>query len=293
MATKPKAAAPAQEVATTPKGGSLQEQTPDFMKKYAGEGTEKLTSADIETPRIKLLAALSPECEEYETAKPGVFWHSMLNLALGKSIKIVPIYVDMRAILWRPRHDGGGILARSDDGATWVPPNGEFVVKPKKDSQKQVTWRTKPSVTASGLLDWGSSDPSDASSQPAATRMYNMVVALPDNPELLPGVVTMQRGSIRAARKFLGQLKMVRAPSYGQIYTMESFLDENAKGEKYHNYKLTPEGFVGDERQFKAYQDLYEAFKRIGLKMSDLEGLQDEMPPDDADTAEPAGAPKY
>jgi hypothetical protein len=53
-----------------------------------------------------LLQALSPECTEFNDAKPGHFWHTISEETLGRSIKIVPVYTDISYILWRPRHMG-------------------------------------------------------------------------------------------------------------------------------------------------------------------------------------------
>lgn len=264
---------------TTPGGAvAMSDQVPDFMKPLAGQGTEKLGVADMEVPRIKLLQGLSPEVEEFESAKPGLFWHSMANVSLGKEVLIVPVYIDMRAILWRPRDDGGGILARADDNIHWSPPNAKFTVAlgKKGTKQKQVTWATKPTVAASGLLEWGSSDPDDPSSQPAATKMYNMVVVCPEHPDIPPAVVTLQRASIKPARKFMGKLKMARAPSYGMLFTMSSVMETNKNGEKFQQFNFTPKGFLTDQSLFTQCQDLYEAFKRVGLKVADLEGMGDE-----------------
>lgn len=277
MATRPK---PSRAVAAQPKGGDLAvaEAVPDFMKKYAGQGTEKLGVADMEVPRIKLLQGTSQEVEDFENAKPGLFWHNMANIPLGKEVTIIPVYIDMRAILWRPRDDGGGILARADDNIHWSPPNATFKVNISKKGTppKYVSWTTKPTVAASGLLDWGSFNPEDAASQPAATKMYNMVVLLPDFPDAPPAVVTLQRAAIKPARKFMGKLKMARAPSYGMLFSMESLVDTNNGGEKFQQYNFVPKGFLADEVMFAQSQDLYEAFSKIGLKIADLEGAQDE-----------------
>jgi hypothetical protein len=246
------------------------------MQGMRGQGTERLGQGDIETPRLKLLQSVSPECEEFDEAKSGEFWHSVAEVSLGAEVRIVPLFIDMRAILWRPRHEGGGILARADDGVHWTPPNATFEVRPFKDNKKTVKWSTKPTVAASGLLEWGSADPEDPNSQPAATRMYNMAVALPDFPELGLGVVTLQRSGIRVARKFLGKLKLMSVPSFGCYFTMGRVKDQNPSGDTFFNYSFTAAGHVQDEEEFLQYKELYEGFKAMGLNIKDLESAQDE-----------------
>lgn len=281
---------PNQAVATTKPAGALAlaEQMPDFMKEFKGQGVENIGASDIETPRIKLLQLTSPECEQFDTAKAGGFWHTIAETYLGETLRIVPIYVDMRAILWRPRHEGGGILARSDDGIHWSPPNGEWTVRPYKDNKSTVVWRTKPTVAASGLLEWGSADPSDPSSQPAATKMYNIAVALPDFPELGAAVLTCQRSSVKPAKKFLGKLKLMGVPSYGTYFRMGS-IREGEGSEAYYNYNFNADGFVQDQAQFMDYKEVYERFKELGLQIKDLEGAQDEVIEHGAADPEPQG----
>jgi hypothetical protein len=267
---------PKQQAATRRENPLATASMPTFMQGMAGMGTEKIGAGDIETPRLKLLQSVSPECEQFDTAKQGDFWHSVAEVSLGKEVKIVPLYIDMRAILWRPRHEGGGILARADDGINWSPAHGSWNVQPFKDNKKRVTWKVAPTVAASGLLEWGSSDPDDPNSPPAATRMYNMALALPDFPELGIGVVTLQRAGIRVARKFMGKLKLMSMPSFGCYFTMTNVKDQNDQGDTFYNYSFNAEGFVQDEEEFLQYKELYEGFKRMGLNIKDLETAQDE-----------------
>jgi hypothetical protein len=280
MAAKPQTTAKTtQAVSNRPTGGAvaLNDQIPEFMKGMRGQGTENIGQNDIETPRLKLLQAVSPELEVFDDAKAGEYWHSISEISLGKSVRIVPLYIDMRAILWRPRWDGGGILARADDGINWSPSSGEFDIHPSKDDKKRtVRWVLKPTVADSRLLEWGTHDPNDPNSAPAATRMYNMAVALPDHPDLGLAVVTLQRSAIKVARKFLGKLKLMSMPSFGCYFNMGTARDQNPAGEVYQNYAFTAAGFVQDEDEFNSYKGLYESFKRMGLNVKDLESVQDE-----------------
>jgi len=248
---------------------------PDFMKDQAGQGTEDLSSADVEIPRIKLLQAISPELTEYEDVKQAEFFHTVAEVSVGDELTIVPLYIWQSYMLWNPRESGGGILARADDGVHWNPPNGEHTVKINKGT-KTVTWKLAPTVAASRLDQWGSYDPDNANSQPAATRMYNIVAYLPDHPDLSPVVITLQRSGIKPARRFLGKLKITRAPSYGQRFVMSSTQDTNSNGDKFWNYKLTGAGFVTDQDEFESYKALYEQFKESGARIRDIEGLADE-----------------
>lgn len=252
---------------------------PDFMKDAAGLGTEALDASDVEIPRVKLMQSLSPELEEYDTLKAGDFFHTLAEINMGSTVRISPIYIDTRFILWRPQDTGGGILARADDGVNWNPPNAEFDVELKKGGPK-VKWRTADTVARSGLAEWGSSNPSDPNSPPAATRMYNMVVVFPDRPELPPAVITLQRSSIRIARRFIGKLKVTRAPSFGLIFVMSSVADQNNAGQSFKNFAFKADGFVENQEVYAQNHSIYKFFKAQGLKVKDLESVQGEAIPD-------------
>src|SRR5262252_1070740 len=151
---------PTDKIATT------QSQLPAHMRGLAGQGTERIGSADVEIPRIKLLQALSPEVQE-GGQRQGSFWHNLVEENLGNQVSIVIVYVDQSFILWRPRKQGGGILARALDGIHWVPPDASFDIE---INNQKITWKTAATVAKSGLAEWGSENPHDPKSPPAATR---------------------------------------------------------------------------------------------------------------------------
>jgi hypothetical protein len=255
---------------------ATQDHLPAFMRGKAGQGVETLSSADVEIPRLQLLQALSPQVQT--GFRQGEFFHSVAEESLGAQVPLTIVYVSLSYILWRPRKQGGGILARAQDGLHWIPANQEFKVK--LDNGKDVAWKTAPTVAASGLGEWGSMDPSDASSGPAATRMYNLVVMMPDFKHLSPAVVTLQRSAVKVARKLMGKLKISQAPVYGMRFVMESVKDKNSVNQEFWNFKFTPDGLVGDEPTFQMYEALYERFKAEGVRIRDEMSLQDDHIPD-------------
>ena len=94
---------------------AISDETPDWMEKDGGKGLDKFDASDIEIPRLVLLQSLSPQVVDGDE-KPGVFYHSVLEEAIGTELLIVPICMTKAYILWKPLHEGGGILARADDG---------------------------------------------------------------------------------------------------------------------------------------------------------------------------------
>lgn len=247
------------------------------MHKDIGAGRENIRQQDIEVPRLKLIQGISPELQEYNELRAGNFLHTASETIFDEPFLAVPIFMDKRYILWRPRDEGGGILARADDGEHWSPPNVEFTVKlDRKDGGKTVTWRTARTVTESGLADWGSLNPDDPKSPPAATMMYNFLLAFPEHPELMPAVMTFQRSSIRMGRKFNSKLMSTRDPIYGLVFKIGSFIDTNAQGQDFFNINHTSYGKISDPVAYADYKKLHESFRAMGLNIRDLESAQED-----------------
>jgi hypothetical protein len=246
-------------------------QLPGFVRKYAVQGG--LGVGDGEIPRLRLLQAQSPELIKFSNAREGEFWHSLIDDRLGSALRICPIYIDWRFILWRPRQAGGGILARADDGKHWTPADTEFTVK--LESGDEVKWRTARTVTASGLNKRGSYNPSDPKSPPAATRMYSIVCSFPDRQDLPPAVVTLQRAAAKAATKLIGQLKVLRAPSFGVIVEMASRKAKSPSGD-FYNYAFEVVSPVEDKVFYEQNFARFRFFMQQGLKVKDLESAQED-----------------
>ena len=243
---------------------------PVFVQEHARVGTDV---ADIEIPRLKLLRSWSHELIEFNNAREGEFWHSLTHESFGSIVRICPIYIDWRFILWRPREAGGGILARADDGKHWMPADIDFAIK--FNSGREVKWRTARTVAASGLDKRGSYDPSDPKSPPAATRMYSIVCSFPDRQGLPPAVLTLQGTANKAATKLISILKVQRAPSFGLIFEMTSFKDKSPSGE-FYNYGFEMVGPVEHKPFYEENFAQYRFFMEHGLKVKDLEGAQED-----------------
>lgn len=273
-ARKQEAAPAAKKQEVVKAGGSS--KLPAFMRKGAGRGMEGLGAGDYEMPRVKLIQGISEEISLYNGVKAGDFFHTLAEESLGSELAITCLHISKRYVLWRPRWDGGGILARADDAEHWQPANAEFEVSTDKSKKNKVKWITKPTVAESGLAEWGSFDPDDPNSQPAATLCYVIVVYLHDFPDLSPVALLLQRTAIRGTRKLLGKLKVSGAPIYGLRFTMTSF-DDNSSAGDFKNYRFTADGYV-DEEQFEQFEQMHVGFSRTGVNVRDVEGAQDEAP---------------
>lgn len=234
---------------------------PDYMSKYGTAGMENIDASDVETPRVSLLQALSPEVEKF-SAKQGNFWHSILEEDLGPSLDIVMVYVDKTAVLWRPRAEGGGILARQV-GNRWEPSDTKFEVTV---GGRTVIWDTKGSVAESRLLDWGSSMPGDPRSNPAATAMINLIMYFPDRPDASPALMTFSKTALKPVQKALAALKIGGKPSFGLHFKLSSEKTSNTKG-TFFVPKFTVNG-LSTEEECERFFELQKVFanRTIGVQ---------------------------
>lgn len=157
----------------------------------SNKGLEGLGKDDVKTPTINLLQPLSPILKSFQgVAFANEFWHTGMNVSLGTSFDFVTALISKRVILFRPREDqGGGILAFSRDGKTWdTGGNTEFRVK-LKGKKEPVVWNTGRDVISSRLTNFGTMNPEESDSPPAATISYEYLVYLIKHPELSPVVI--------------------------------------------------------------------------------------------------------
>lgn len=294
--TAPATANPKQELAMT--GGS-DANLPDYMRNDANLGKENISREDMEVPRLKLMQGTSKELEAYSDLKPGHFFHPSAEHIFEGEFIGVPIFMDRQFILWRPRDAGGGILARAPDGVHWNPPDVTFTTRlDKKDGGAEVEWTTAKTVQQSGLAEWGTQDPNDPNSPPAATLMYTFLLAFPEHPDLIPAAFTFQRSSIKMGRKLNTKLKTVRTPLFGTAFKFFAVGDQNKKGERFFNVDTAGAGLVGVDvgtpDMYEMYKQMHMQLRERGLQVKDLEGLQGEGEDNDGqDGADDGERPKY
>lgn len=238
------------EVATV---GGDESQLPAYLQGYQGTNDDNFDSSDIIIPKIKLLQGLSGEVEQFDNAKAGRFWHTGLDMDLGDEIKFVIGDRRKKYLLSAPLSDGQGILARADDARTWDR-TGEWSVK-LKGVKNPVKWVIEDTdVLKSGLTKWGSMNPDDENSPPAATLFYDYLVFLPDHLDLGPAVISLARSQIKKAKKGLNDKIKLHAtqgrPMQAIMFTAKS-VEETGEEGPYKNWSFTGAGFVQDESLFK------------------------------------------
>lgn len=244
-----------------PNGG-----VPAHLAQYQRTRIGNVDSTDRIIPRVKLMQAISPELQDFTEAKAGQFWHTIAQQNLGPTLKAIPILIQKSYVLWAPRNDDRGILARAMDGVHWDPANAEFTVKPK-GSANSVTYQTKKTVAESGLDQFGTSIPGDTNSAPAASLTYNMMWYLVDYPELSPSIIINTRSSVKPMQQLLSRIDSKPVAHYAQVYDISSVQQKGAEG-PYFNFAYTGAGFA-TESDAVTCSAMFEQFSKGGWVAND------------------------
>jgi hypothetical protein len=279
----PKAQVPAKVEVAGDKPAYLQE----LEKRGPVQNRDNFDSTDVTIPRIKLLQALSAEIENFDTAKAGIFWHTGLDLPLDQEFPFVIVSRRKRYLLVAPLEDGQGILARSEDFINWVPPHGRFEIK-IKGRKTPVVWTLAPTVAESGLDKWGSYNPDDENSPPAATIFYEYLILLPEHMDFGPVVLSLTRSQIKKAKKGLNDKIQMHAsagrPMQALIFVAKVVKEEGQEG-AYFNFQFTSGGFapkpIFDQAwEMKDALRIYRVQDEEGAARGQDEGITPEDPKD-------------
>lgn len=228
------------------------DEKPDYLQNMESQGPLKsqdnFDSTDIAVPRIKLLQGTSEECETFDDAKPGLFWHTGMDISLGTSFEFIVCNRRKKYLLTPPLNDKRGVFARSEDAVTWDR-TGKWDVELKGGIK--VTWEiTDLNAKKSGLLEWGTYNPNDPDSPPAATLFYDYLILLPSYLDLGPAVVSLTRSQIRKAKKGLNDKIELHTnngrPMQAVVFDASSVKDTNADGEDYKNWQFRSGGFASE-----------------------------------------------
>lgn len=246
---------------------TLSQEVPDWLKATDNKNTglEGLTQADFRIPEIKLMQGLSPELDLYKgVAMKDEYFHTGLMKNLGKSFRSVLVCVKKRVVLWRPKNDqGGGILATSDDSVNWKQgANKEFSVM-LKGAKKPVVWKTGPNVIASGLLEFGTQNPEDDQSPPAATQYFEYMHYLPDYDSASPCIMRVKSTALDNARKLNSFFLLKGKKIYA--HALEWVAQERPGNDGNWTVPLAkPIGFV-DMQTFEIVQEMYNQYAHINV----------------------------
>lgn len=226
---------------------------------------------DLIIPRVKLMQKISPELDQFEAAKAGRFWHTVMSVDMGPELSFVPIVVRKTFVLWAPRTDDRGILARASDGLHWDIPDLTFTVKPKK-SPHDVTYKLGKTVHDRidgnpALSEFGSSVPGDGNSQPAAALTYEILAYFPDFPELSPAIILNTRSQVKPARDLLTKIEGRPVDHYYGKILAGVVQQKGAEGD-FYNFRYQLDGYV-DEGTAQITEGLFKKFETLAYRASD------------------------
>lgn len=247
------------------------DETPLWARqKSTGASLGNLDASDLKPPEVKLLQATSPEVAEQPGAVAGSFWLTGQNLNLGPEILGTPIILRKSYLLWNPTKslDSKVPLAVASDGIHWDVPNQIFEVY-FPNNRTPYTWKTKKTVAESGLDKFGSSQPDNPRSTPAASMTYQMLWAfrLPDGrPQL--GVITNSRTGIKPMKELFGMIDGKGVDHFFQRYRIQAVRLSVRPGEYFFGYKYFAAGLVDNESEGDSYKALHERFRKAGFSVN-------------------------
>ena len=249
-----------------------EESVPAWMRqKSTGATLGNLDASDIKPPEVKLLQATSPECAEQPGAQAGCFWLTGQNLNLGPEIVGTPIILRKSYVLWNPTKslDSKVPLAVASDGIHWDVPNQTFEVF-FPNNRTPYKWATKRTVAESGLDKFGSSQPDNPRSTPAASMTYQMLWAfrLPDGrPQL--GVITNSRTGIKPMKELFGMIDGKGVDHFFQRFRIQAVRISLRPGEYFFGYKyFTVDNSDMSEAEGDSYKALHERFRKAGFSVA-------------------------
>lgn len=239
-----------------------------------------IDQTDLIIPRVKLLQAISPEITESNLpgAKAGQFWHTVAAEPMGDTLVGVPIVFRKSIVLWAPRNDDRGILARSSDGVHWDKgyADMEFEIKPK-GAPKAFKIFTGKDVKSSGLAEFGSSVPGDPQSAPLASLTYNMMWFFPEFPFHSPAIIINTRSGVKPAKMLISNLEQNPVDHFFRKFLVKAVDMVGAEG-PFKGYAYQADGYI-DEAMSATTKELYEQFREADWKANE----------DDDDAADAGG----
>lgn len=252
---------------------------PAWMRRAStGATMGNIDGSDLKPPRLMVLAGQSPAVMDGTPgAVPGNFWMSVLNQNLGKEVTGTLILIRKSYQLWAPRgSDQKGPLATASDGIHWDQPNQTFEVQ-HLGNPTIYKWHIKNTVFENKMHKFGSSQPDDPRSKPAATLTYDAlwVIDLPNGQKQLC-VFTNARTGIAPTQNFISTTRAMGVDHFYQRYRIVVQRKQGPTGDPYFTYEYQNIGLISDETEGRAMKALYDQYSKSGF-VTDLEAEADDI----------------
>jgi hypothetical protein len=228
-------------------------ERPSFIPK-SQEGTEHITNADLQIPRIVLVQKMSPEVDDSEPArrieglKVGDMFNGLTHEIYGRGpLRFVILRADPpRFVEFIPREEGGGVKDPN------VPPND-----PRTQFGKD-------------------------GSKPEATKFYDYVVLLlplGDDPLSRMVALSFKSTGLKIAKQLNALIKLRNAAVYAGVYTLTSVDTQNSLG-KFAIFQVQNAGWVEDAKLYEQLGSLSEMMKNKKIDIEREPGDETDIPID-------------
>jgi|TARA_R100001129_G_scaffold56440_1_gene38851 hypothetical protein len=232
--------------AVTAKADKLPAMNMENLEKFAGTGLDTITTDDIATPRLKVLAQMSPELEEIDGAKAGMICNSVSKKIYSgqDGISVVVCGYDKVWLEWQDRGKGSS-----------APVN---IFSPVD----------KPTNAVRG--DDGKFRLESGNYLEECANFYCLLLNGGVAPE--PAIISMKATQLKAARSWAYSLKnefiqnpktkkLFLAPSWYRIYTLTTTKQSNDKG-SWYGWVVNKGDFLNSEDTFDMAANFNESVRK-------------------------------
>lgn len=216
-------------------------EVPEWLKQGQARGAENVTTDDMIIPRIELIQALSPARKKndpayIEGADEGMLYNNVTRQLYGEAVTVVPVYYTKQYLVWKDRKAGGGgsngfrgAFASEAAARDAIAQLGEEALEISDTAQHFV------------LVNYGG--------------------------EWQEAVISMAKSKIKVSKRWNSLIRMTQTDSFARAYKLSAATETNARNESYHNFAISPLGFVSKDVYDRA-EKLYETIRAGGVKVS-------------------------
>lgn len=213
-----------QEVIQQPVGGV---PAPHNANMAAPTGlASNVTAQDLRLPRVALLQALSPQLNENDTLKAGMFYNTLLQEPIPSPLVFTPVFIFKNVIKYNPRESGGGIIYKTTN----------FTPEVIRDCQ------------------W------DGMNKPLATEFINAVVLVKGQD--IPLIISFSKTSLKSGQDLL-TLVQLSGQAWKYDYALES--QKVTKNNNTFYVMRVKRGKLADAATVADASSLYESVKGMSI----------------------------
>lgn len=217
-------------------------EVPAYLVGRTGSrGAENVSTDDMIIPRVELIQALSParnkkDAAYIEGAEEGMLYNNVTRELYGESAVVVPVYYAKQFLIWKDRKSGGG-------GSNGF--RGAFA---------------SADLARAAIAQLG-----EEGLEVSDTAQHFVLVRNHD--QWQEAVISMAKSKMKVSKRWNSLIRLTNADSFTRAYKLSSVVETNARNESYHNFNITPLGFVPKEVYERA-ERLYESIRAGGVKVS-------------------------